>query len=235
MYTEGTCHHLEKIQHPNGKEEEVERSSLTEEHDQPVCTQSISYSSDSTWSSNKRKRDDSAYNGTKSRNLRLLIRLPLQKHKEADASVNGDQLCSTSGRSDSLIQQKGTIQMPVEKQCSAINPNNCRTDLKGQEKSTVHFVKTASGMLSHRKGKGVHTAESPYKFLIEDWVPPSLEFDQTNCDDEDWLFRTKKQVHASKSLRSQRDGPCLESSALWPSALYLPQVDVYALPYTVPF
>lgn len=125
--------------------------------------------------------------------------------------------------------------MPVEKQCSAINPNNCRTDLKGQEKSTGHFVKTASGMLSHRKGKGVHTAESLYKFLIEDWVPPSLEFDQTNCDDEDWLFRTKKQVHASKSLRSQRDGPCLESSALWPSALYLPQVDVYALPYTVPF
>ncbi|XP_021668095.2 uncharacterized protein LOC110655906 isoform X2 [Hevea brasiliensis] len=237
LYIEGTCNQLEKRLPSKGKEEEAERSGLTEEHDQPVCSESRSCSSDGTRSSNKRKGDDSEYKGTKSQqtgNLILRIQLPLKRLRETDASVNGEQLCSTSGRSDSNLQQKKIIQMPVKGQCSAGNSNNCRRDLKRHENSAVHFVKTASGMLSHRKE--VQTAEALYKSLIEDWAPPALELEQTNFDDEEWLFQTKKQeTRTSKRFKSHPDEPRLESSTLWPSACYLHQADVYALPYTIPF
>ncbi|KAJ9186428.1 hypothetical protein P3X46_002001 [Hevea brasiliensis] len=231
-YGEVTYKQLDKRLPPKGKEEEGERSDLTEEHDQPVCSQNLT-SSDSTRSSNKRKRDNSAYNGTKSRNLVLRIQLPMQKQRDPYASAIGEQLCSTSGRSDTLLQQKEDTQIPGKEQYSGIS-SETSTDLKGQENSAGHCVKTTSGMLSHGT-KEVQTVESLFKF-IEDWVPPGLEFEQTNFDNEEWLFETTRQeTNPSKRIKFHLDEPFIESSTLWPSACYLPEAGVYALPYAVPF
>ncbi|KAL1191942.1 hypothetical protein V5N11_032285 [Cardamine amara subsp. amara] len=71
--------------------------------------------------------------------------------------------------------------------------------------------------------------------LIENWTPDRFERKLTNTEDKEcWLFMnfgTKRHqvcnqntVHGSSS-----------SSTLWPTARYLPEAEVHALPFTVPF
>jgi hypothetical protein len=78
-------------------------------------------------------------------------------------------------------------------------------------------------------------ADSPYKVLIEDWVSPPPQFELNDSDDQEWLFQaSKRERHGNKILNACRDVLCHESS-LFPRGHYLPEADVYALPYTIPF
>lgn len=115
--------------------EQLERSGLTEEHGQAVCSPNVSYLSDSTQKSNKRKRETSPSSDISSHGTILRLRLPLKKHKELDASRSNKQLCSTSGRVDSPAQQKNGSTPAQQKNGSTLaQQKNGIVDVRSQEK-----------------------------------------------------------------------------------------------------
>ncbi|KAL0325898.1 UNVERIFIED_CONTAM: hypothetical protein Sradi_5159100 [Sesamum radiatum] len=79
--------------------------------------------------------------------------------------------------------------------------------------------------------------ELQYKNLIENWIPPQWQDASLDSDDQDWLFQGKNEdKRAEKRQKAGNDSlPCSSSSASWAHAQYLQDVDVYALPFTVPF
>ncbi|MCD7471044.1 hypothetical protein HAX54_011324 [Datura stramonium] len=84
------------------------------------------------------------------------------------------------------------------------------------------------------KERGVRVCK--YKNLIENWLPPSLQIDKFDVeDDQAWLFQRKpKQMRVEEKHVCTNDTTC-GSSALWPRAQYIHDADFYALPYTLPF
>ncbi|KAK6131306.1 hypothetical protein DH2020_034956 [Rehmannia glutinosa] len=161
--------------------EQLEQSSLTEEHGKPVCLHVPNTSCDSTEnSSNKRKR-----------------------HSSPEEVTRGhEQICSTSQPIETFVARK----IP--------NPSTTGAVLTPMQK-----------------------AELQYKNLIESLVAPQPHDALLNADDSDWLFKGKNQEFCGEKKRiSGNDSmSCSSSSGLWPRAQYLREVDVYALPFTVPF
>ncbi|XP_057973666.1 uncharacterized protein LOC131161722 isoform X1 [Malania oleifera] len=275
--------------------EQLEKSSLTEEHEQPVCLQNICESSDSTQNSYKRKREtststfkDSSDHGECAYKLDnvgvkfcplpqpvlfslscpmfmsasklaaniIRIRLPLQRHKEADAkladaSLSNERVCSTSGRSmDSLTQPKletatvtareGHFSMFTSRDPAAQELVHHRP---GKEvlcpTSATTAVVTQDGAPRSKSEKKMQKVESLYKALIENWVPPPQLNEQADFDDQEWLFGTKPrhsdENSKAKKCKANHDALCHGSSSSWPHAHYLPEADIYALPFSVPF
>ena len=55
-------------------------------------------------------------------------------------------------------------------------------------------------------------------------------------DDQDWLFRSQPtESRPVPQVKSDSDAFRCSTSSLWPRAQYMPEVDTFALPYTVPF
>ncbi|GAA0140245.1 hypothetical protein LIER_01628 [Lithospermum erythrorhizon] len=79
-------------------------------------------------------------------------------------------------------------------------------------------------------------AELRYRDLFLNWVPPPPQT-ELEPDDQDWLFDKKKNPdnQSEKKLKSSNNVSCGNSSSLWPCAQFIPEADIYALPYTVPF
>ncbi|KAG9141677.1 hypothetical protein Leryth_019304 [Lithospermum erythrorhizon] len=78
--------------------------------------------------------------------------------------------------------------------------------------------------------------ELQYRDLFVNWVPPPIQM-ELDSDDQDWLYCKKKPDNQSeKKLKpSSNNVSCSSSSSLWPRALFIPEADIYALPFTVPF
>ncbi|KAL2468225.1 hypothetical protein Fot_51750 [Forsythia ovata] len=231
--------------------EQLERSSLTEEHEQPVCSRIPSSSSDSTENSNKRKRHTSSIDGSNSLGNIIKIRLPSKKKNVPDTSSNKPQLCSTSGRVDFSVQRKDEIALRASK--GTVCPTSqgthnlvqgfpTRTDQELVFSASRQMESAAQGKLGTSSvANAVLTPtqrlELQYNYLVENWVPSELHTLVNDKDDQEWLFQSKdKGVHPEKSFRSSGDGmSCSSSLALWPQSKYLPDADICALPFVVPF
>ncbi|WVY89022.1 hypothetical protein V8G54_037870 (chloroplast) [Vigna mungo] len=75
--------------------------------------------------------------------------------------------------------------------------------------------------------------ESLYKSLL--LISP-LRYDRFESLDEDWLFSSEAESKPRASKKQKCDSDVFKlSSSMWPRAEYFPEVDVYALPYAVPF
>lgn len=197
--------------------ERVEKSSLTDELDEPVC-----YLSDGTQSSNKRKRQASPSSTpsiTIHKNI-LRIRLPSLKYRETDSSLREGQAVGTL--LDSSVQK-------------APDKQQCLTRSKVDEASPIAQFDASACNGTTFYEKKVPSPESLYKSLIEDWVPPPLQAELNDSDDEDWLFGRKQQSQGLKRLKSSNDEPCQPNSSLWPCAHFLSEAGIYALPYSIPF
>lgn len=216
------------------KSEQLERSDITEEHDLPSCSGSVSNFLDSVDSSNnKRKRqDDPVITATERRRNVLRIRLPLRKHNESNASaIEEPQSCPAKG-SETRVQER------TEEHISHV-----KTETKAVEHGQLNVEPSLELPLStseRRESKSSKKATLSYKTLIEDWVPelPSCHWlGQNESDDEDWLFGSKSRQHGvePKKHKAGDEVFCSRSTALWPQAMQLPEVDIFALPYTVPF
>ncbi|GMJ01553.1 hypothetical protein HRI_003824400 [Hibiscus trionum] len=75
-----------------------------------------------------------------------------------------------------------------------------------------------------------------FKNLVEDWFVPTLQSELTSFGDEDWLFQKKQNLNSE--IKSSKDGNvslCQMNSTSCPHARFLPEADLYALPFTVPF
>ncbi|CAA3021496.1 Hypothetical predicted protein [Olea europaea subsp. europaea] len=231
--------------------EQLEKSSLTEELEQPACSRIPSSSSESTENSNKRKRRTSSIGGSNSLGNIIKIRLPSRKKNEPDASFDKPQLCSTSGRMDIPVQRKDEIAVRASRGtvCSTSQGthNLVRGVPAGTDKELVFSASRQTEAAAHVKlgsSFGASAALTPmqrlelqYKNLVENWVPPDLHTLANDLDDQEWLFQRKdKDVCAVKRIRSSADAiSCSNSLALWPQSRYLPDADICALPYVVPF
>ncbi|XP_034675759.1 DNA ligase 1 isoform X2 [Vitis riparia] len=168
--------------------------------------------------------------------------MPLTNLREPEASLRAES-CSTSGRVDLPAQQKYEISgqsieappifsMRTSTVDQKLNPDQqllCSTS-KVPEIVVQNDANASKGSRSSKSKK--QRAESRYKALVEDWVPPLLQAEQTDLDDQEWLFQKHGDRHESKRHETINYDLCYGS---WPRAQYLPEADVYALPYTVPF
>ncbi|XP_058220114.1 uncharacterized protein LOC131330513 [Rhododendron vialii] len=256
--------------------EQLERSNLTEEHEQPVSLQNPCYSSDSTENSNKRRRQTSHVNEIRCTQGNILrIRLPSLKLKESEASVNEEKLYSSSKpvrlpslklkepdaavTGEKLYSLSKPVRLPslklkepdasvnegklyssskpIQEELRGKGTDLCRGDEEqicstsgGTGNSAQDKLWTAKGSTSK---KGIPTVESLFKDLVENWVSPPLQSERTDLDELDWLFGRKHPVR--ERVKASNDVSCIGSANLLPRAHYLPEVDIYALPFTIPF
>jgi len=81
-----------------------------------------------------------------------------------------------------------------------------------------------------RSEKKILKKHAKYEKLIGSWLPPVF---QSDLPDDDWLSSSKT---SSSSILKGEAETCRESVASWqPCARFLAEVDMHALPYTVPF
>jgi hypothetical protein len=73
--------------------------------------------------------------------------------------------------------------------------------------------------------------DSLYKSLLK--IQP-VTYDGLDSLDQDWLFSSVPKEPKPVAKKQKIDAfQC--SKSLWPRAQYMPEVDIYALPYTIPF
>ncbi|KAJ6920923.1 hypothetical protein NC651_014484 [Populus alba x Populus x berolinensis] len=210
-YTVGKSHQEGKSFLPREKNEEAEKSDLTEEHNEPACLQNICYLSDDGIRSNKKRKLEQATNDDKPRNV-FRIRLPLTRHKEPDVPLNSEGLCSTSGRADSVSWQNEGVhlshQETVKSKAGTVvgelaAPEKMPCISVSEKKSTVCLESRISRF--KLPNKKMRKADSLYKVLIEDWVSPPPQFELNDSDDQEWLFEASKRESGNKILNACRD------------------------------
>ncbi|PSR99571.1 hypothetical protein CEY00_Acc23544 [Actinidia chinensis var. chinensis] len=224
--------------------EQLERSGLTEEHEQPVCPQNPSYSSDSTQNSNKRRKASPASANRAHGNV-IRIRLPSKKQREPDASVGQERRSSTSLRIESTSKNNSEIGGgSTQREFSSMKADVCARGFTPRfDNEQICSTSVGAGIFAEDSGtttqptsfeNGLWTLESLYKGLVEHWVPPHLQSEQTDFEGQEWLFKKHPKRERSEAKASS-DVSCTGGSTRWPCAQYLPEADIYALPFAVPF
>ncbi|KAA3457555.1 splicing regulatory glutamine/lysine-rich protein 1 [Gossypium australe] len=232
------------------RENEVEcfeKSTLTEEHGQAVGPQN---SSDSTLNSSKRQKLSSPPDSGQNPGSIIRIRLPSQRHKDPEVLPSKEQPCSTSGNTDEAFVQR--VHEHAPRPGKELEEQPCSTsDIKRPE-LTFKLGKEKACSSSRKSETLAHNAKAPtlsnlcttcppklalqFKNLVEDWVMPTPQSELTNSGDDDWLFQKKQNLNTE--VKTHKDGNLNSnqmSSATWPRACFLPEADIYALPFTVPF
>ncbi|XP_022144272.1 chromatin assembly factor 1 subunit A-like [Momordica charantia] len=228
--------------------EQLEKSGLTEEHGQPVWPQSPGYLSDGTQINHKRKRDAKLQPNEDSKPGKIIrIKLASSLSNQEDSSADTQQTCSTSGRYDCVDQKRDENSCGPNQQKPCFTNSNTvvaveeappKPRIKDHSRS-VHAVKDIrpQGNVVPFPTRTRSPAESEYEALFEKWIPPPLQLEQ-QMDDEEWLFGTRKQDGQTTKATTNKafsPVPSCRSSSLWPRGQYLPDADVYSLPYTIPF
>ncbi|KAK9286010.1 hypothetical protein L1049_025213 [Liquidambar formosana] len=230
--------------------EQFERSSLTEEYGRPVSSQNLCDSTDSTLNSNKRQKHSSPPNGRHNPGSIIRIRLPLQRHKDPEVLLpSKEQPCSTLTRIDAFVQDKCEAASSPgsewrEQPCStsrtidqehAIELGNEKPCLASQA-SELPSDNVGATLASSLYGSGSSSLELQFRNLLENWIPPSIQTEHTDFEDQDWLFETtQNQNHVAKGPKACSDGLSCGNSTPWSRVCYLPEADIYALPFTIPF
>ncbi|KAK8997006.1 hypothetical protein V6N11_020499 [Hibiscus sabdariffa] len=220
-------------------EEQLEKSELTEEHEPPVC-----YISDGSQNSHKRKSEMVSYSECRVDGNKIKIKFSFKKPRQSESLTVEDPLSSGNACVDS-IQSLSCLVPPVPEQKLFLDDGS-----KRQDPSLVPSCSVSGQDLQHNDGRKVQVpsfrtsskeskilkAELQYKTLIEDWLPPVFHPELDNDDNgDDWLL-PKKRLDKPVAHRSvDNNVPCHSSSTSWPRAQYLPDAEVFALPYTVPF
>ena len=102
------------------------------------------------------------------------------------------------------------------------------------EKEVPCTVPRRIELTSHEKK--IQRKESAYKTLFENWVLPPAHYLGDDFGDEDWLLGKKQaDTNGSKRLKAGNDVSSCRCPTSWPHAHYLPEAEIHALPYTVPF
>ncbi|XP_038994774.1 splicing regulatory glutamine/lysine-rich protein 1-like isoform X1 [Hibiscus syriacus] len=232
------------------RENEVEcyeKSTLTEEHGHAVGPQN---SSDSTLNSSKRQKlslsPDSGHNSGRIIRFRLLS----QRHKDPEVLPTKEQPCSTSRKIDEAFVQGTQENVPrtgtelEEHPCSTanielpeLNPKLSKEKPLSSSGVSESVARSAQASLPTSLCSSCSpTLALGFKNLVEDWVVPTQQTELTSFVDEDWLFRRKRNLNSGfKSSKDGNIGSSQMKSTSWPHAHFLPETDLYALPFTVPF
>jgi len=154
------------------------------------------------------------------------------KHGEPEKSEKGLQFgsCSTSvGVGDSLTQETRRIDARFTK---VETPNQ----LHGNSASKVckplqNLVPVDAVAANKTVDDEIRSVESLCKSLLH--IQP-IAYELFDALDQDWLFSSVK-IEAKHVSKKQKTDAFRCSKSLWPRAQFMPEVDIYALPYTIPF
>ncbi|KAL2522227.1 eukaryotic translation initiation factor 5B-like [Forsythia ovata] len=211
--------------------EHLEKRSLTEEYGLPTCLCiPTSSETESIENSSKRKRHSCPIDG----NITRLL-FEVKKQKKHDTLYNED-------RTDILPQHKDEKFCYISEGTGNIGRGFPQTDEAINHLISKLIGATAQGKRGTRSSTiasltSLQRVASQYKNLFENWVPLLLQAVHPDPDDEDWLFQRKSQyIHSENTLKSCSNSISTScSSTLSCHAQLLPETDIYALPFTVPF
>ncbi|KAF8012681.1 hypothetical protein BT93_I0747 [Corymbia citriodora subsp. variegata] len=234
--------HRKKRKHDT---EHLEKSNLTEEHGKPVNSLN---STDSTMNCSKKQKQILPPDGGHNPASIIRIRLPLQRHKDPEMLPSGEQPCSAPVRTDVFDHEKHEH---APRSSTDWREHPCSTSLSAGEgtasKPGLTEQPPSSGVAetSSRKNgtssslslddRGLSRSEIKYRNLMENWVPPLFHSGCADLDDQEWLFERKQPNRDAGKCKSDYNGLTYRSPNPWPRMHYLPEVDTYALPYTVPY
>ncbi|KAL1343961.1 hypothetical protein HN51_017876 [Arachis hypogaea] len=220
--SKGVC--VQKLD--DSENEQQNKSDITVEHDQPVSWLEPC-SSDSIQSGNKRKRSvsPSSQNGATGIKLRLALKKPEEQKQD-------DQFGSTS-------RSAVTVYSSVQNANESHHQVRCFTSAE-RDTCAGNSDFTLKGKFQSSHNGSAPKSDTPvlsvYDALFQNWVPPPLTVDGLSSD-EDWLFGSELKDGRSDTKRVKPISGAMRcsSTSLWPRAQYVPEVEIYALPYTVPF
>ncbi|PIA55439.1 hypothetical protein AQUCO_00700023v1 [Aquilegia coerulea] len=221
-----SCDFQKKIEYET---EQLERSGLSEEHGLPSCIPNLCDSSDSTQNSGKRKRHSSISKGSHNQSTMLRIRLPLVRHRDPEELLSKEQLCSTSGANGITANKMADVSPNIKHLCSVSG----RTEVPAQSCSEPAPAASAAALLNLCNSPSL-LSDAQLRDIIENWVIPPIQNQCTDVDDQSWLFDMPSKREPKRSKVSDV-ATCYDGSMWPPRACYLPEADIYALPYTVPF
>ncbi|KAL5819092.1 hypothetical protein ACOSQ4_022934 [Xanthoceras sorbifolium] len=172
------------------EKEQLENSGLTKEHGHTVGSQN---SSDSTLNSQKR--------------LKLSSSPDVGHNSDPKVLLNKEQPCSASGMTDNASIQ--VMHEPALRPGKEREEHPCSTSTKGCSEVTLRCndekcclsIGTFQCLTSLY---GICPPDFALKFrdLIGNWVPPRVQSECIDFDNEEWLFELK---HNQKSRRSKED------------------------------
>lgn len=206
--------------------EQAEKSSITEEHEQPV-----GYLSDGSKSSKNESRQDASASSIK--RCGNILRIRLKRTAAPESPLGGQLECTTSGTADFPPKyRRETSHVPCQRNATSTDARDARV-LKLEKPETSAQLDAAFRTVPSSTRNDSLELESAYEALTEHWVPLPLDHGLDESDDLDWLFDTKRaECKGPKRLKSA-DEVVIPST--WPpQAHYLPEAEIYALPYTVP-
>ncbi|KAH9617967.1 hypothetical protein KSS87_011753 [Heliosperma pusillum] len=210
------------------------QSNLTEEHGRPINSQNVSGSSDSTENSCKRKWDSPPASSTQGTGNIIRIRLSSQKR---DDWIAMDSLPSQKSDWASKIQESSICQNGVNsKVWEPFRFDKSIASIEDPSSSgRVVDIKLPLKKLSSHERRMLKR-ESLYKNLFNSLVVDPLvsSLDTNKDDDDDWLFGKRDEEILAKKQRGINNLSC-SVSAIQPHSRLLSNVEVYALPFTVPF
>ncbi|KAI9165154.1 hypothetical protein LWI28_008738 [Acer negundo] len=154
---------------------------------------------------------------------------------ESCAQIVDEKPCLSTESCAQMVDENPCLSTRATESCAQIvDEKPCLST--GPTKSRVQMVKTspASSLC------GICPPDLTLKLrdVIGNWVPPSIQSDSTDFSDEEWLFESK-QNEKCRSRRCEEDivASSHTNTTAWPQlqVCYLPEVDIYALPFTVPY
>ncbi|KAK6922559.1 hypothetical protein RJ641_010863, partial [Dillenia turbinata] len=251
-HEKGYKHERSHVDHKEGdlqkrkenETEQLEKSTLTEEHGQAFGSENLCNSTESTLNSDKRQKQkqkqSSPADSKPNHGSIIRIRLPLQRHKDPEVLPNTEQPCSSSisGRTNNLVQEmrefpSSSTEQPdhLQQECltsSQIGPELISQPSKeksrtGTSQTDAHSQRVESASSSCSRSRAPHPIELQFRDLMQKWTAHSLQSDCADLYDEGWLFETKLD-HDSRAKRFKTtDGSCCSKDTLLPCASYLPE------------
>ncbi|XP_064988515.1 uncharacterized protein LOC135626801 [Musa acuminata AAA Group] len=237
--------------------EHMERSVLTEEHEVPCSIQDKYNSPESSQDSNKRRKVASSVSSHNKHGTILRIKLSSSRQRDAELLLSSSRqrnphLPSTLqiagvttvvalNKSEQIVHKHPAADEQIVHKHPAADEQPCssgrdiETGLNQEAAVTLHRT---SG--SKRIG-GRTWQKEQFRDLIVNWNPPSLQLESWDAGGEDWLCGAPKR-HSSLYADEGKATPEVSSvsvsymsSSQQPRACYLPEFDMYQLPYEIPF
>lgn len=153
------------------------------------------------------------------------IRIPFTFRQQSDTKGK-EPVCSTSTLTSRDVAPIAQPAYQIINAC-VTGPSSC----------SLKFIIGKKDVTAECKAR-VPSIESMYRALIEEWAAPSIVDEREVPDDQEWLFGTRQQdkkVPGRLQTETNRDELCPSIYDLWPRAHYLPDAEIFALGYTVPF